>query len=412
VDVGPDRVSLLGLRVSRWLSDRQLDWLVFAATFGLALPAVVHAARTGKLGVSLAVLPFATIPLLWRRRHPAAVLAVLACALAVSSVVGRAAPGNVGIVFAFYAAARYGGTRLRMVSGAIAAIATIVAFVMLLVSNRGRLVPHVTVALVFGAGGAWVLGEASRTRRAYLDELEDRATRLERDRDEHARRAAEEERIRIARELHDVVTHHVSVIAVQAGAAHSTSRSRPERALDALAVIERTARSTLGELRALLGVLRAGDGPEVLAPLTPTPSLAQLDELVARARAAGVAVELEVHGERAPLDAVVDMSAFRVLQEALTNVLKHAPGATARVSVRYEPLALHVGVVDDGPGVTVAASGGHGLVGMRERVELVGGELEFGSGSDGGFRVAARLPLARVTSRQPEVASTDTVLSA
>jgi signal transduction histidine kinase len=271
--------------------------------------------------------------------------------------------------------------------------ASVGAFAAWLITDKARISPHLSAAVVFGAGAAWVLGDAARTRRAYLAHLEDRAARLERDRDEHARRATEEERIRIARELHDVVTHHVSVIAVQAAAAHSTSSERPERALDALGVIERTARSALGELRSLLGVLRAGDEPTAPAPLRPRPSIARLDELVAQARSAGVRVEAQVRGSQVPLDPVVELGAYRVLQEALTNVIKHAPGANATVVVDYGTRELRISVIDDGPGRTQASSSGHGLIGMHERVELAGGALTAGPLPEGGFGVEARLPL-------------------
>jgi signal transduction histidine kinase len=383
----------LGLPLSGRFTARQLDLLVLGATLALSLPAIAHASRHGQLAIALAVLPFATLPLLWRREHPAAVLTVLAGALAVAVVVGRSAPGNVGVLFGLYAAALYGGSRLRLVTGAVVGAAALAAFAMLFVTDRARFSPHLSAAIVFGAGAAWVLGEVARTRRAYLAELEGRAVRLERERDEHARRATEEERIRIARELHDVVTHHVSVIAVQAGAAHSTSRERPERALEALGLIERTARSTLGELRALLGVLRAGDEPTPLAPLRPRPSIARLDELLAQARSAGIEVDAEVRGGPVPLDPVVELGAYRVLQEALTNVIKHAPDATAAVLVEYGARELRITVTDDGREPPGPNPSGHGLIGMHERVELAGGSLEAGPMAGGGFRVDARLPL-------------------
>lgn len=361
----------------RHVRARQVDWLVFGAALGLSLPALVHAAGKGRLGLGLAVLPFATLPLLWRRTRPAIALAVLAAAYAASVVIGRSAPGSVGIILGVYAAARYGGTRLRTLSGAAAGAAAAAAFVAQLVTDRGRLAPHLGAAVAFGAAAAWVFGE--------------RAARLERDRDDHAQRAAEAERLRIARELHDVVTHHVTVIAVQAGAARATSRSRPERALEALGVIERTARGTLGELRTLLGVLRAGEAPAP-APLEPRPSLARLDELAAQARSAGIAVAVDVRGTPVELDAVVELGAYRVIQEALTNVMTHAPGSSASVCVDYRPRELRVSVADDGAGPAPAGRAGHGLVGMRERVEVAGGELQVGPRSGGGFAVEARFP--------------------
>lgn len=400
--VHDDRVSRLATRLCARVSDRQTDWLVAIATVGLAIPAVAYAAANRQLAISLAVLPFATLPLLWRREHPAIALMVLVGALAISIVVGRGVPSNVGVLFGLYAAARYGGPRLRAISGTVTGAASLAAFATLLLTDRGRIVPHLTSAVVFGAGSAWVAGEAVRLRRAYLEQLEDRALRLERERDEHARRAAQQERIRIARELHDVVTHHVSVIAVQAGAAHSTSGGRPERALEALGVIERTARSTLGELRTLLGVLRADDRPPARPPLRPRPSIAQLDELVARARSTGVGVTVNVCGERRSVDAVVDLCAYRVLQEALTNVIKHAPGSRATVLVAYETGTLHIRVTDTGPGLGAANPEAHGLIGMRERVELAGGTFSAGPGQPDGFVVDVTIPAGG------SVSSTDT----
>ena len=401
------RVPPLGLALSDRFSERQVDWLAFGATLVLSVPAVVHAVANGELAISLAVLPFATVPLLWRRQHAEAVLAVLVAALVVAVLAGRSAPGNVGVMFGLYASALYGGERLRALSGFVVGGTSVAVFVLLVVTGRARLAPHVTAALVFGAATAWVLGEVARTRRAYLAALEERAARLERERDEHARRAIEEERMRIARELHDVVTHHVSVIAVQAGAAHSTSGARPERALETLGVIERTARTALGELRTLLGVLRAGEGPAALAPRAPRPSIARLDELVAQARAAGIAVDVRVQGGQVPLDAVVELAAYRVLQEALTNVIKHAHAANATVLVEYRTHDLRIRVSNDGPTVLHGASSGHGLIGMRERVELAGGLLHAGPVEGGRFRVEARLPLKQASCDRPNAIESD-----
>jgi signal transduction histidine kinase len=394
------RASPFGLALVSRFSPRRLDWLVVGVTAALALPAVVHAIASRRLAITLALLPFATLPLLWRRRRPGCVLAVLVAALAVVIVAGKsvprsaAVPANVAVVFGIYAAARYGDDRARAASGAMAGAVSFAALVMLLGTNTVRLLPRLSAA-GYGALAAWALGEAARTQATYLVELKARARRLERQRDQHARLAAEEERIRIAREVHDVVTHHVSVIAVQAGAARSTSDSRPERARDALAVIERTARTTLGELRALLGVLRAGEPRASPPPLRPEASLAQLDELVAGARAAGVSVEVQIEGSQVELDPIVDRGAYRVLQEALTNVVKHAPGANARVLVSYRPQELEISVLDDGRAGLRQPAEGHGLIGMRERVKLAGGELQVGRASGGGFQVEARLPLKR-----------------
>jgi signal transduction histidine kinase len=203
-----------------------------------------------------------------------------------------------------------------------------------------------------------------------------------------------EERSRIARELHDVIAHAVSVMVVQAGAARRVAVARPEQARDAMTSIESTGRQALGEMRRLVGVLRDNDEPTTLDP---QPRLLDVPALVEQAREAGLQVRLEVEGEPRPLPAGVDLSAYRIVQEALTNVRKHAGPASVEVAVRYGPHALHIEVCDDGRGAPVeAVSNGHrgqGLIGMRERVALYGGRLDVGPRPQGGFRVLADLPL-------------------
>jgi signal transduction histidine kinase len=202
--------------------------------------------------------------------------------------------------------------------------------------------------------------------------------------------AAADERARIARELHDVVSHSLSVIAIQSSAAEAALERDPALARAPLAAIRSSSEQALDEMRRMLGVLRTPDDGDGLAP---QPGLARLPELVEHARAAGVEVTLEVAGTPRPLPASVDLSAFRIVQEALTNVRKHASGASTTVHVGWEPAALALAVRDRGPGPASVANGGHGLVGMRERVRLHGGELRAGPADDGGFEVAAVLPL-------------------
>jgi signal transduction histidine kinase len=211
-----------------------------------------------------------------------------------------------------------------------------------------------------------------------------------------ARRAVVEERLRLARELHDVVAHAMSVIAVQSGVGAHVADTQPEEAAKALAAIEATSRAALEELRRLLGVLRQEDEPQ--GDLAPVPGLADLEGLLAEVAKTGLAVKLQVHGTRPSLPAGVDLSAYRIVQEALTNVVKHAGPARAQVTVGYHDQNVTVEVTDDGRGAMTSASdgrvgSGHGLIGMRERVAAFGGNLEVGPGLDGGFRVAARLPL-------------------
>ncbi len=374
-----------------------MDLLVVVTTLVLAIPAVARSTHDGKLGVSLAVLPFATLPLFWRRTRPGVTLVVLLGALVAAAMVGKAAPGNVGVLFGLYAAARYGNELVRAASGALAGTATVTALAWVMLTDRTKFSPHVTV-VVLGAGAAWVLGEATRTRRAYLGELEDRAIRLVRERDEHARRAAELERIRIARELHDIVTHSVTVIAIQAAAAGSASRPTLQRAREALGLIESTARTTLQELRSLLGVLRAADGQLTPAPRAPTPTIFEPELLIEQTRRAGVEVAFEVTGEPVALGALAQLVAYRVLQEALTNVAKHAPSARAEVLLCFAPRGLEITVADEARGAanTHGLRPGAGLNGMRERLEIVGGTLEAGPDVRG-YRLRVFIPPAAPT---------------
>jgi signal transduction histidine kinase len=198
------------------------------------------------------------------------------------------------------------------------------------------------------------------------------------------------ERARIARELHDVVAHAISVVLLQARGGRKAVPERPDDAVAAFGAIEETASHALVEMRRLLEVLRADDGH---AELAPQPGLAELESLAAKVRAAGLAVELRVEGARASLPRGLDLSAYRIVQEALTNALKHARAAKARVTVRYAPDALALEIADDGIGVGSGDGAGHGLAGMRERVAVFGGELEAGPEPQGGFAVRARLPL-------------------
>lgn len=235
---------------------------------------------------------------------------------------------------------------------------------------------------------AFVIGWSVQSRRARLVALEERAEALERERDEEARRAVADERLRIAQELHDVVAHSMGVIAVQAGVGLHVIDADPAEAKRSLEAISTTSRSTLTEMRRLLGVLRdEGD-----AGYLPAPGLADLARLVDDVTEAGVPVDLESHGDHPDVPHGVELTAYRIVQEALTNVLKHAGPARARVTVDYELGALRIEVVDDGRGVNGRAGGGHGLLGMRERVAVYGGSLETGLRPSGGFRVAAWLP--------------------
>ncbi|MFD8895682.1 sensor histidine kinase [Streptomyces sp. NPDC059566] len=251
-------------------------------------------------------------------------------------------------------------------------------------------------------GMAAAAGDAVRSRRAFVDAIRERAERAERTRDEEARRRVAEERLRIARDLHDVVAHHIALVNVQAGVAAHVMDKRPDQAKEALAHVRDASRSALNELRATVGLLRQSGDPE--APTEPAPGLGVLDELVDTFRHAGLPVEVivQLDGAAGPLPAAVDLAAYRVIQEALTNVRKHAgAGAKAEVSVVRVGPSVEVTVLDDGgeaadaaPEPTDPPGGGHGLLGMRERTGALGGTCFAGPRYGGGYRVHATLPLA------------------
>ncbi|MET7645103.1 sensor histidine kinase [Streptomyces sp. NPDC005426] len=247
---------------------------------------------------------------------------------------------------------------------------------------------------------AWVLGDSMRTRRAYFDQLEERAARLEREREAQSKVAVAAERARIARELHDVVAHNVSVMVVQADGAAYVMDAAPDQARQALETISGTGRQALAEMRRLLGVLRTGDSPET-GEYVPQPDVDQIEDLVDQVRAAGLAVDFKIEGTPRPLPSGVELTAYRIVQEALTNTRKHGgPDAGASVRLVYFDDGLGLLVEDDGRGAAHelyedggADGAGHGMIGMRERVGMVGGTLDAGPRPGGGFRISALLPL-------------------
>jgi signal transduction histidine kinase len=241
-------------------------------------------------------------------------------------------------------------------------------------------------------------GDAVRSRRAFVQAIRERAERAERTREEEARRRVAEERLRIARDLHDVVAHHIALVNVQAGVAAHVMDKRPDQAKEALAHVREASRSALNELRATVGLLRQSGDPE--APTEPAPGLDRLDELTGTFRSAGLHVEVARADQGTTLPAAVDLAAYRIIQEALTNVQKHAgPQAKAEVSVVRVGPNIEITVLDDGSGEneTQDSGGGHGLLGMRERVSALRGTLTTGPRYGGGFRVHAILPLKNRT---------------
>ncbi|MFJ6443133.1 sensor histidine kinase [Streptomyces sp. NPDC091649] len=261
-------------------------------------------------------------------------------------------------------------------------------------------VVFVTIIMTVPFVLAWVLGDSLRTRRAYFDQLEERAARLEREREAQSKVAVAAERARIARELHDVVAHNVSVMVVQADGAAYVMDAAPDQARQALETISGTGRQALAEMRRLLGVLRTGDAPEG-GEYVPQPDVEQIEDLVEQVRQTGLEVDFKVEGTPRPLPSGVELTAYRVVQEALTNTRKHGgPDAGASVRLVYFDDGLGLLIEDDGRGAAHelyedggADGAGHGMIGMRERVGMVGGTLDAGPRPGGGFRISALLPL-------------------
>jgi signal transduction histidine kinase len=343
---------------------------------------------TGSNWVYVPVALLMTVPLAWRRRAPLVVVVLVMGAFAAQSLILDPTPTPdvelIPALIAVYSVAAHGKRLVAFVGGGLGMAAGLIWL-----GVDDFLLPIVMF------GGAWFAGRLVQKRQLYAQAFVERARVLERERDANARVAAAEERVRIAREMHDVVGHSVSVMVVQAGAERLALGEERPATREALLAIERTGREALAEMSRLLGILRKeGEG----LALAPRPSLAQIDALVQAVRDAGVPVELRVEGERKDLPPGVDVSAYRIVQEALTNVVKHAGPARACVVVRYARRAVEVEVTDDGRRSVNGNTAGYGLAGMRERVELHGGTLEAGSRSEGGFAVKARLPLGTVPS--------------
>ncbi|MGH2636767.1 MAG: sensor histidine kinase [Actinomycetota bacterium] len=359
--------------------------LAFAlAASGLAAFVLVpspHARDVEPIGALLVLA--ATVPLAWRRRAPLVVAAIVGAAVASFSFLGYDPTQILPLVIALYTAAAYRERRgLVPVLLPVAVVTSIAMFTVgRPVDRLGFNLVEILAGMTVTAGIPIALGRMTFNRRR----------RIVRDRDLATREAVAAERARIARELHDVVAHHMSVMVVQAGAARAVGDRDPDAASEALRQIEASGRTGLAEMRRLLEILKAEDGQNGRAP---QPGLAHLDELLDGMRATGLPVETIVEGTPRPLPPGVDLSAYRIVQEALTNTLKHAGGASARVLLRYEPDAFELEIADDGQGPPNedVGAGGHGLIGMRERVQLFGGTLDAGLRPGGGFLVRARLP--------------------
>jgi signal transduction histidine kinase len=338
-----------------------------------------------------------------RRRTPEKMLLLVAAVglaqLALDVIVN---PADFAMLVVIYTVAAHGGprwaSRFALIGGAAAAPLSQLRWPVEDLSMSGRVFFVVVLSVPFVL--AWVLGDSMRTRSAYFEQLEERATRLEKEREAQAKVAVAAERARIARELHDVVAHNVSVMVVQADGAAYVLDTAPDQAKQALETISTTGRQALAEMRRLLGVLRTGDTQEG-GEYVPQPDVGQIEELVEKVRAAGLAVDFRIEGTPRPLPSGVELTAYRVVQEALTNTRKHGgPDVGASVRLVYFDDGLGLLVEDDGRGAAHelyedggADGHGHGMIGMRERVGMVGGTLDAGPRPGGGFRISALLPL-------------------
>ena len=379
----------------RGLSER--DWRTLDRVFvaGLVVIETIDLATTseleGPLVLNLVVMTGIALSFLWRRSRPMVTALSTLVGLVVMAVFLTQPPNLVSAVLMLiatgYAVGRHMGGRP---SAIIVALGTAVIVTLSILFDPNDILFPVTFFWIV----PWLAGRTIRNQTRLARELSEKAERAQHAHEEDERRAIALERSRIARELHDVLAHNLSVMVVQAAGARQVLEKNPERAVEAASLIERTGREALAEIRQLFGPVRRGGGAE---PLSGAQTIARVDDLARRARAAGLRVELRVTGDAVELPAGIDLAAYRIVQEALTNALKHSPGARARVTVAYEPNEIVLSVEDDGEGPRDdyelgGAGGGHGLVGMRERAAVYGGVVQAGRGPDGGFAVRARLP--------------------
>jgi signal transduction histidine kinase len=370
---------------------RLTDAALAAVVLVVSVPPVSAVAGRNQ-ALSLALIVALVTPLVWRRKAPFLVFAIMTGLALVQFVTTKELTDDLAVLVAFYTVAAYQpGRRILLAAVIMAAGAVLVA--------TGARHPLPVWALLSGlVAAAAFLGYSARTRRAYLAALVDRAERLERDRDQQAQLAAAAERVRIAREMHDIVAHNIAVMIALADGAAYTAETSPGQAASVMGQVSAAGRSALAEMRRLLGVLRdpATPGP------TPQPSLDDVEDLVATIRAAGLPTRLTVTGPPFPLPPSAQLALYRTIQEALTNILKHAPGATAHVRLAYRPGEVELEVTDDGGpaaserGAVLEAAprgNGHGLPGMRERAAVFGGQVSAGPRPGGGWQVRTVLPL-------------------
>jgi signal transduction histidine kinase len=356
------------------------------------------AARSVAVAAACASIPF-------RRRFPTAVLGIVSATVAFINAAGGPPSmegGGGGLLvlavpLAVYPVALASKRRRAALEiGAAVAAIEVGALVAPGGPDWGATLPGLALAAV-----GWLAAENAATRRAYINGVVERAAEREREREEQARRASTDERLRIARELHDVVAHAMSIIAIRSGVARMALQTRPQEAGEALGIIEDTSHQALQELRSIVGVLRGAETGTTPAQREPAPGLAGLEQLLAQIGEAGVAVRLRVEGEPRRLSPGVDLSAYRIVQEALTNVVRHAAPATAELTLSYLPAEITIEVTDNGRSSPESSTGGqstngagHGLIGMRERVAVYGGRLQA-EPTPTGFHVLACIPTAQ-----------------
>jgi signal transduction histidine kinase len=364
-----------------------IDWFPPVALIALSIPEFVHSGQS--LTPSLVLTFFLTAPLLLRRRYPVAVFAVIFAVSAVQLWTGQRLEADIALLVAFYTVASLRSPR----TAAVAALVLEAGIALALVGasdKNGWLLAFVLISGMTTAAG--VLGIYTRTRLAYLAQLQERTDRVERERDQLVELVAAEERARIAREMHDVVAHHLTVMIALSDGAAAVVSTAPARAAEVMTTVSATGRKALADTRRLLGVLRAD--PD--AQLQPQPDISRVEALLEQVRAAGLPATITITGQHRELSSPLQLTIYRLIQEALTNTLKHAgPGARAHVRLAYTDDGVIVDVRDDGLGSAVLPDGrepaGHGLTGMRERVAAWDGELHAGPGSPRGWVVSARL---------------------
>jgi signal transduction histidine kinase len=391
-----NRLFASRLSLPAWATDALLALALAATLVGVRALEAHGLHRAGWPGYVLTVV--AALAVAGRRRRPlvafAGTLVVSVIVIAIASPTGAI---SLTVMIAVYTVAQTEERRhavlLAILAGAALALARGLLQYRGWSDARTALEPALALAALF-------LGWAVSNRRAYVAEIEARATQAERMREDEARRQVDAERLRIARELHDVLAHSIATINLQAGVAAHVLHERPEHAADALRTIKATSKQALREMRSILGVLRAVDEVQ---PREPTPGLSQLERLIDATDQAGVPTQVTICGARRQLPATVDLAAYRIVQESLTNVLRHAGDANAHVEISYSEDAMTINVDDDGCARANGSSAvgghasrelGHGIVGMRERAHALGGELQAGPRPGGGFRVSARLPIA------------------